>query len=239
MTKTTTLTFLTLAACATTASATIVGNPLTITAESSLGTASFTVRLQDGTYNPDTGDFSYSRSSPIVLMDDASGRTIATFDSLNFSIIGDPQINLAFSAVAGNATTLFTIASGFNAFAPILNPTVSGLANMTVTDAFGSDGATEHGNVSGPFAYGAFYNGAVMYGNRINDLTAGADNTANSTQFLTGSIVGPVTDMSAKYSFTLSPRDSASGTSVYSIVPTPGALALLGLSGLALTRRRR
>jgi hypothetical protein len=45
--------------------------------------------------------------------------------------------------------------------------------------------------------------------------------------------------MSAQFSFMLSAFDAASGTSNYQIVPAPGALALLGLGGLAATRRRR
>jgi MYXO-CTERM domain-containing protein len=227
------------AACSGASLASIVGDPLTITASSAQGTASFTVRLQDGTYNPDTGDFSYSRQSPIVLVDDSSGRTIGTVSTLNFSIIGDPQVNLAFSAVAGNASTLFTFASGLNVFAPLFNPAVSGVASMTITDNFGNDGATEHGNVFGPFGYGAFYNGASIYAQRLNDMIAVPGGSTPQTQFLTGSIAGAVTDMSAQYSFTLTPGDSASGTSVYNIVPAPGVLALLGLGGVAITRRRR
>jgi uncharacterized protein (TIGR03382 family) len=224
--------------CAASTLASIVGDPLTITATSTQGTASFVVRLTDGTYNPDTGDFTYSRQTPIVLQDDA-GRTVATLSSLNFSIIGDPQVNLAFSATAGNAATLFSFSSGLNAFAPLINPTVSGVASLTLTDSLGNDGATTQGAFAGPFSYTAFYNGASVYATRLNDMAAGPGLSSPQTQGLVGVIPGAVTDMSAQYSFTLSPGDSVSATSVYSIIPAPGVLALLGLGGVAMTRRRR
>ena len=215
---------------------TIVGDPLVLTATSSLGTAQYVVRLQDGTYNPSTGDFSFSSTSTVQLMDDSSGRLIGTLTGLSVGFIGDPQISIGFSVQSGAAPTSFTIASGLNAFASILNPSASGVASMTLTDN-NSNGATLTGNVAPGFSYGARFNGTNTYLNRVNDLVAGPGQTVNDTGFLTGTVLGSVTDQSALYYFTLSAGDTASGTSVYTVVPAPGALLLLG--GLALARRRR
>jgi MYXO-CTERM domain-containing protein len=215
---------------------TIVGDPLVLTATSSLGTAQYVVRLQDGTYNPSTGDFSFSSTSTVQLMDDSSGRLIGTLTGLSVGFIGDPQISIGFSVQSGAAPTSFTIASGLNAFASILNPAASGVASMTLTDN-NSNGASLTGNVAPGFSYGARFNGTNTYLNRVNDLVAGPGQTVNDTGFLTGTVLGSVTDQSALYSFTLSAGDTASGTSVYTVVPAPGALLLLG--GLALARRRR
>ncbi len=216
----------------------IVGDPLVVTATSSLGTAQFVVRLQDGTYNPSTGDFSYSSSSTVQLMDDSSGRLIGTLTGLSVGFIGDPQISIGFSVQSGAAPTSFTIASGLNVFASILNPAASGVASMTLTDN-NSNGATLTGDVAPGFSYGARFNGGNTYLNRVADLVAGPGQTVNDTGFLTGVVLGSVTDQSALYSFTLSGGDTASGTSVYTVVPAPAAGALILLSGLSLARRRR
>jgi MYXO-CTERM domain-containing protein len=45
--------------------------------------------------------------------------------------------------------------------------------------------------------------------------------------------------MSARYRFSLTANDEASGTSSFEIVPAPGAIALLGMGGLLAARRRR
>jgi len=50
-------------------------------------------------------------------------------------------------------------------------------------------------------------------------------------------IAGSVSDMSTQISFTLSPNDLASGTSVFEIVPEPASVLLL-IAGLVLVRRR-
>ena len=51
---------------------------------------------------------------------------------------------------------------------------------------------------------------------------------------------GAVSDISSRFSFTLSANDIASGTSIFTVViPSPGSAALLGLGGLVAIRRRR
>lgn len=215
----------------------IVGDPLLLTASSSLGTATFLVQLQDGTYNPTTGDFSYSLGSPVQLMDDSSGRLIGTLTGLTVGFVGDPQVSIGFSVMSGAAPTSFTIASGLNMFAAMANPTASGVASMTLTDN-NSNGATLTGDAAPGFSYAARFNGGSTYLNRVADLAAGTGQTVNDTGFLTGFIPGMVTDQSARYAFTLSADDTASGTSVYTLTPAPGGLVLIGLAGAALARRR-
>ena len=52
-------------------------------------------------------------------------------------------------------------------------------------------------------------------------------------------IPGTVTEMNASYQFTLTARDSASGTSMFQMVPEPVSLFLLGTGALAIFFRRK
>jgi hypothetical protein len=214
----------------------IIGSPITVTATSQLGTSSFSISVADGTYDPDTGNYFYSQQGSRTLMDD-SGRTIAVVDGLTLFVQGDPLVSLGFAVQAGQFPTSFSITSGINSFASILNPTASSSAGMTLTDANGNNGATLIGDNSG-FGYQTMYNGASIYSNHVPSFVVGPGDTQTNNGNTNVPIAGSVSGMSASFNFTLSSFDSASGTGNFNIVPAPSALLALAAGALGLRRRR-
>ncbi len=84
-------------------------------------------------------------------------------------------------------------------------------------------------------------------GTDVFDVTGGSVNVLNLLTDDTADVLGnrglPVGGGSFKaayqWSITLNPNEAATASSTLTITPTPGTLALLGLSGLAVARRRR
>ncbi len=99
-------------------------------------------------------------------------------------------------------------------------------------------------------AYQARYNGSTVFANLVSSLntTPFGTTTAEERNPLTGSIVipDPISSIQSQYAFTLSARDSASGTSTFQVnppnnnIPEPSTyvLASLGMIGLWFARRR-
>ncbi|HYE62686.1 MAG TPA: hypothetical protein VD997_11880 [Phycisphaerales bacterium] len=241
---TTTLKLTTLAALITltaSAGAAIVGEPVTVRVQSSLGQASFTVLLPQGTYNPAAGTFSYSLPSSIDLIDTSNGRTIAILDGLTVGFQEDgfgqiPRTALGFALRAGNANTSISIFSAHNTLSP-LSRTAAGIASMTLTDLGGAPGASMVGNMMTEWWFEGRLGDLIFVG--WDGQTAGPGLTSNQT--ITCPVVPPfgISELFSQYGFDLSANDSASGTSLLRAVPTPGAVSLLALAGLATTRRRR
>jgi hypothetical protein len=154
-----------------------------------------------------------------------------------------PQVTLGFAVTAGSATTSFDIRSALLSFATLYNPTGKATVGMNVSDRAPFGGATLTGTGLGlGGAYVAQYNGAVPGGTMFNELittpvvVAPFGQTPASGDTGWQSIAGAVSDISTQLSFTLTARDSASGTSNFEILPEPASLVLL--AGLALLRRR-
>ena len=230
-----------LLAVGTAANAGIVGNAIRITATNSSGSGTWSLPAptQSG-----WDSWSWTNRDPIVI-NSATGAEIARINNLNLQFIADPVISVNFVIVAGGAATAFAIDTGELVFPAINNPAIaSASAGITVTDLNGNLGGFTGGFAGGTKSYRADYNGLVPGGTQYAALI---DNTSVAFPFFSetgsgnasGGIVGSVTSMSAGFSFTLSANDSAAGTSVFQIVPTPGALAVLGLAGLSVARRRR
>lgn len=155
---------------------------------------------------------------------------------------GAQTVNLNFNVTAGFSNTSF----GFNAspvsFAPYPIATGEASASVSLTSFFtGGTGATFSPNGAG--AYEANYNsgGSVFTNLFASPLSVATDSTTQTfnSGTVTGPLFGSVGDIGANWDFTLSAFDSAAGTSTFTVVPAPGALALVGLGGLAAARRRR
>jgi MYXO-CTERM domain-containing protein len=219
------------------AHADIIGEPVTIHVSSQLGERTLVVTRAMGTWNSETGEYDYQRNSPLVIEND-SGQRIATMNNLSMYCQSDPFVNLGFAFQSGAFPTTITISTGINTFpGPLTNPTASSSATMTLTDT-DSNGATVAGGFGG-FAFRALYNGsASVYSSNV--AAFGVPGGSNfSSQGFSNPIVGTASDIHTEFSFTISANDSVSGTSNFTVTPTPASFALLGLGGLSLARRRR
>lgn len=216
---------------------------LQIMASNSSGTGVFQVTSDQLNFN----DGMYSWSGSNIVIEDGAGDAVALVESISLSFQQDPVITLFFDVLAGGTDTFFSITSGLLSFPAIQDPNAAASVGMTLTDSDvnGSAslvGATSTGN---GFAYVAQYNGLVPNGSTFAEAISGlsvnvpAGSTSDSFNSGFSIIPGAVSSMSAEIAFQLSANDSASGTSVYAIIPEPGTLMLLTIGvGVLATRRR-
>jgi hypothetical protein len=225
------------------ATAGIIGNPITVTVQNNDGVGTFSIQLSDCTWDPANQQWYYIQQGSRTVQS-TSGQTLATFSGLTMFMQNDPSISLGFALQGGSTPTLVTISSAQLMFPTMTNPTAHSSAGMSITDTSDDGtGVTEHGG-TGPFAYQANYNGLIpagtIYSQHCPDFftaTPGGSNSENGNN--NAPITGNVSSMSAAWSFVITPLDSVSGTSNFTILPEPGVLALLGIGSLAVSRRRR
>jgi hypothetical protein len=163
----------------------------------------------------------------------------------NLKIFGkaDPEIGAEFGVKAGNSATTFFISSGLEIFAPITNPTAYASAGVTLTDRI----PTGTAKITGLFANGkinqAIYNGSTPWANLVSTFSVSGNTfTSEEEQGNPGSpivIFDTLTSIESNFYFTLSAKDSASGTSIFSVTPEPATIAMLGLGAMVFVRRRR
>lgn len=223
------------------ATAGIEGRAITIIAHNAAdGAGMVTIREADGSWDSEHQNWTWNSTDPLEIRN-SSGQVIGSLENCRFGFVADPVVTLFFDVQAGNALTSFTIASGVLSFPTITNGQAKATSAVTVTDNNGN-GATMTGLQSGGNMYRAAYNGqpgttfATLNGGPIG---VGAwDSVANNEALGFQLVPGAVSSMWAEYSFKLSANDTASATSTFTLIPTPGALALGGLA-LAMLRRRR
>jgi len=230
------------------ASADISEQVFVIHATNANGSADYVIRLEDGDWTA-PGEFEWNLGGEANLRS-ASGQTIATLTTGALRVHQDPDVSLNFSVMAGSLDTAFTISSALVSFAAINQVQGYASAGVTVTDLNG-DGVMI--TPSGPDGmYQSQYNGMVPTGTtfqnffpaQVSDPTPGTT-VSFSSEFPGGGaytpIAGTLTDISSRFTFTLSGNDIASGTSIFRVVevPAPASMALLGLGGLVIARRRR
>jgi hypothetical protein len=254
--KTSKVTLLALAAMALaagSAQAGITDPGLTITATNANGTGTYQVFLSNGTWTTNSrGDDVWSWTSPAEgyqIFDD-NFNVVADIPFMQCEMVSDPQVTVNFSVNATALSTHFAITTGLLTFPSGIGSGAIGraTAGVTVTDNDG-DGASATGGFGG-FGYRANYNGTIPTGTTFSNLLSGpvvaaADDSATLSDSTVGypgyvPIGGAVNSMQAKFDFTLSPNDSASGTSFYEIIPSPASLSFLAGAGLiGFARRRR
>jgi len=145
-----------------------------------------------------------------------------------------------------NSVQTFTI-FGTMLVAPIAGPTtMSGSITGTVTDLNGNGAEV----TSDPFGVDSIYTAIVDGTDEVRYLMTDFSFEANGP-FLSGTggpqafsneagpAGGVAISIAIRLEFTLTPGDSASFTSIFTIVPAPAALAVLGLGVVGLGRRRR
>jgi hypothetical protein len=175
---------------------------------------------------------------------------IATVTQLNSTvrpIFGTQPhtITLSFTFLSGTSATRFEVDSTLMTFDnDLLDEAARATAGISITDS-GTDGVSSTGNLPGGTHYNSRYNGqpGTTFANLLTGpFSAGSGQTAIADDRSPGSGFSPlgnVDDMSARWDFTLSASDQVGVTSSFFIIPTPGALALMGLAGLAMSRRSR
>jgi hypothetical protein len=222
------------------AQADLIGNAYVLTATDGVHTASYPIPLDWLQGSAGSGILAWSQSwnpGSELPLTSPDGTVVAKLAGASCLYVGDPQVSVNFSVLSGASPTTFTISSAVLTFPSGLY-SAHGSAGVTLTDLLG-DGAT----ITGAFAGGATYE-AVCNGTPIADLIPTFAVGSNQTNTMNGAF-GPTSysasSMQASFSFTLTPFDSASGTSVYvkDTIPAPGVGGLLALGGLAAIRRRR
>lgn len=221
----------------------ITGSPLTITATSSAGTASFALNILDGSWSNNNTTWTYNgpTGQVISMVDLATSTEVAQLEMGSFAIqfVFDPQINLNFGVVAGASATTFSINSALLSFPTIPGATAVASAGVTASDR-NANGVTWTGLHAGGLGYKADYNSGSNYATGVSAVSTIApfgNATGNQNFPLTN--IGSTSNMSANWNFTLSALDAAEGTSTYTIVPAPAGAMVLGVMGLAGAVRRR
>ncbi|HZW09426.1 MAG TPA: hypothetical protein VFF69_05935 [Phycisphaerales bacterium] len=219
-----------------------IGDPVVVfEAVGAMGSGSFSVSLDDGAWNGDS--WSWMATEPIEIRTD-SGDLIVTLTEGSAYVEEDPVVALGFAVIAGDFDTLFTISSSTVSFPTIFGATGRATAAATLTESDGNT-ATMTGMEPGGALFSANYNGSNNFASLIpgplveNDAfgtVAATDEYPDGGAF---ALVGDVSDISVQWSFLLTARDQASGTSAFVVVPTPAGVSLLALGGLGALRRRR
>ncbi|MCC6228235.1 MAG: hypothetical protein IT432_03305 [Phycisphaerales bacterium] len=223
------------------ATAGIEGRAITIIATNQTDGFGFaTINESDGSWDAEHTHWTWNSTSALQIKS-MSGNVIGELDNCHFGFFADPVVTLFFDVTAGNSLTSFQIMSGVLNFPAIVNGQAKASSAVTVTDNNGN-GVTMTGTESGGNMYRAAYNGqpgttfATLNGGPIS---AGVwDSTNNNAAQGFQMVPGAVTSIWAEYAFKLSAHDSASATSTFVIIPSPGAMALGGLALLASRRRR-
>ena len=174
-----------------------------------------------------------------------------TVSSITTTFDTDPFISLAFAITntSGSDANFIFSTSAFSSVT-IISPTISGGTDIDLTDTSvnGVDAELKANTVTSDELYDAFFNATdvkslIPAGDPglplIDVLATTPENIADSfgpetssTDLLTGDTFG------ISHTFFLSAGDTATFNSTFFITPEPASLALFGLAGITLLRRR-
>jgi hypothetical protein len=172
------------------------------------------------------------------------GPEVSLFDggaitSLKLTMDVDPEVGIEFGVRAGSSATTYSFLSDVVYFSPLVNPTATASAGITLTDRGPTAGATITGLFPGGKTHQARYNSSIVFANLVSGFSIPSGTLTASEASGSVNIIDTLTSIESEFYFTLSARDSASGTSTFSVVPEPATIALLGLGALSLLRRKR
>lgn len=224
---------------------------ITVHASAGSFTGTITVPLIDVvTYSdPDADLWFWASTNPVPIFDGPN--LVATLVNMTVLAGRNTQpdgevrfgIDVDFGVQAGPNATTFELIAPTLSFDPILNASGLASAGIVGTDQNGN-GITITPGFAGPFGFKADYNGGTNFrsylSSTLSNLPSGSvSDSGNMSPEGVFQPIGTVNSISSSYKFTLSPGDTAGGTTQFSVAPTPGTAAMLGLGGLILGRRRR
>jgi hypothetical protein len=219
---------------------------ITVTATNGAGVSSFSIPLVDTTTDP-SGTF-YTLPAPMVL---SNGATVSALFSLVRPQNGavPSLISLNVTVVAGATDTTFQVNSALFDLVPNIFNAARATAGISLTDNGGAAGVQFNGAGPGGSGFLGTFNGqapggtpaAMLFVGAYGTLDPGGSFGANQATvgFPAYIPIAVANDMSSQWHFVVSATDQAAVTSGYFIIPSPGALSLLGLAGLVAIRRSR
>ncbi|MBX3354201.1 MAG: hypothetical protein KF724_00710 [Phycisphaeraceae bacterium] len=146
------------------------------------------------------------------------------------------------TVVTNTSNSVQTYSITETAVASVAGPTlISGSVTGTVTDLNGNSATVA------PVFGGSIYTAIIDLVNPVQSLLTGAPAAFSAGQFLSGNSTPEAffnvpsiqvnNFISIRLEFTLTPGDSASFTSIFTVIPSPAGFAVMG--GLVALRRRR
>lgn len=231
----------------------IVGDAVVIRVSSEAGEGEFVVPVDQ--LNREPGRAFYRSASPIIFPINDGFDTIAVLNSFAVEFVGASTIRLEFDATAGHLATHFTIASG-NLDCLSAPPAFAGAAASLTYQDNNLDGGGLTGDYTYPsaplvlrFAFGAFYDQRSPLNNPIGYLLSPLSPQIGHAEHTEGRLPvsgdlaefpQTISRINSAFSFTLTPLDSARGSSVYFASPTQrcGAADIASLGGELLPDTR-
>jgi hypothetical protein len=164
-------------------------------------------------------------------------------ENLKLTMKADPEVGIEFGLRAGSLTTNYSILSYVVSFGSMVNPTAYASAGVTLTDRITASGAAITGLLPEGKTHQARYNGSSVFANLVDGFAIPSGTVThseeNGNEFNMITINDTLTSIESEFYFTLTARDSASGTSTFVVVPEPATIGLLGLGTLSLLRSRK
>ena len=206
--------------------------------------AEFEHRFDPQYFDPERGLYDWSLLAPVNMMA-ADGSVIATLNTANEICHEDPDVTLNFNVSAGSVDTTFTISSAILGFSPISPAEGRASASVNATDLDDNGVFLMPAGTPGTGVYSSFYNSGTTFANLLLAGASAPFGSASASDAFPpiGFVpIGPtVTSINSQFHFSLSSGDVAGGTSLFRVqaIPAPGAVGLLGLAGLLVSRRRR